>query len=188
MEPFSLIALILYATLFGACMKIADLLDEHGLKWFPGDKLLFGILWGLFGILLIWSRQDIANIFLARILVYIPRKRLDYFNHALAAVMIIVTFLWKTTLTPGYFHPLLFIIFFGIFFIFGTLRDYQGNKENKKNALFVINEFALYHIIATLVYSIIIKDFTPFLVATTAQLSYNLIKYSFYMKGWTQEL
>lgn len=183
MEPFSLSALLIYATLLGATMKIADLLDEHGLKWFPGDKLLFGILWGFFGILLILARADIANILLARILVYIPRKRLDYFNHTMAALMIIITFLWKAS-----FIPQLFFIFFSIFLIFGFLRDYYGNHRKKKDILFAINEPGLYYIVATLIYSIIAKDYTTFLVFTLMQLSYNFIKYGFYHAGWSKEV
>lgn len=183
MDPFSLIALVIYAILLGATMKIADLLDEHGLKWFPGDKMLFGLFWGFFGILLILARSDIANILLARILVYIPRKRLDYLNHALAAVMIVIAFVWKAA-----FLPKIFFIFFLVFLAFGFLRDYYGNHRKKDDLFFAINEPGLYYIFATLIYSIIVKDYTAFFVFTLMQLSYNAIKYGFYYAGWSKEI
>lgn len=183
MDIFSLPALLGYAIALGATMKIADLLDEHGLKWFPGDKMLFGILWGFFGILLILSRADIANILLARILAYIPRKRLDYFNHALAAIVIIIAFLWKSS-----FSPIVFFSFFAIFLIFGYIRDYYGNHRQKKDILFAINEPGFYYIVATLIYSFLVREYTAFFAFTLMQLSYNFIKYGFYHAGWSKEI
>ena len=48
-DLFSLPIILIFAALYGITMKIADLLDEHGLKWFKGSAIIFGILWGLFG-------------------------------------------------------------------------------------------------------------------------------------------
>jgi hypothetical protein len=186
MELFSLSAIVIYAAIFGITMKIADLLDEHGLKWFYGDKILFGLMWGFFGILLVWGRADVANILFARILVYIPRKSLDYMNHALAAVMIIVAFAWKAS-NEAIFNPSVFFIFFFVFLVFGSLRDYFGKKKDNKVWLWV-NELALYHIFATLIYSIVVRDYSVFLIFTVMQMSYNIVKYGFYYAGWCKEL
>ncbi|MFT4311377.1 MAG: hypothetical protein ACMXX7_02015 [Candidatus Woesearchaeota archaeon] len=38
--------LLINSFLFGFFTKLADLLDEHGLKMFKGADILFGILWG----------------------------------------------------------------------------------------------------------------------------------------------
>ncbi len=183
MDLFSLPALAIYAFFLGVTMKIADLLDEHGLKWFPGDKLLFGFLWGFFGVLLVLSRIDIANILLARILAYIPRKRLDYFNHVLAAVMIFIAFAWKFP-----FNQLIFLSFFFTFLVFGFLRDYYGNHRGKKDFLYAVNEPGLYYLVATLIYGIVVRDYAAFLVFTVMQLSYNAVKYGFYYAGWSREI
>ena len=44
-DLFSPFFVVIYAILFGITMKIADLLDEHGLKSFKGADILFGFLW-----------------------------------------------------------------------------------------------------------------------------------------------
>src|SRR3989344_9269554 len=97
MDIFSFPLILLYSALFGLTMKIADLFDEHEMRWFKGDALLFGLLWGFFGILLVLSRIDIANVTLAMILAFLVRMRLDYRNHVIASTMIIIAFLWQST-------------------------------------------------------------------------------------------
>ena len=103
---FSIPMIILYALLYGITMKIADLFNEHGLKWFKGSKILFGLLWGAFGALLILSNNTIANIMLAMNLAFIIRNRLDYINHQIAASIIIISFLFSSI-----FNPTLFLVF-----------------------------------------------------------------------------
>ena len=183
MELFSFSLVLLYAIVFGSTMKIADLLDEHGVKLFKGDALLFGLLWGVFGGLLILSRGDVANLLLARILAYLPRNRLDYVNHGIAGVIIILTFIWKAA-----FLPMLFFLFFAIFLGFGFLRDHFGNKRQKKDLLFALQEPAFYYIIPTFFYSLWIGDSLVFLVFALSQVSYNLVKYGFYFAGWSKEV
>ncbi len=78
---FSNPMILLYALLFAITMKVADLFDEHGLKWFKGSTILFGFLWGGFGALLVLSNNTIANIMLAMSLAFLVRNRLDYLNH-----------------------------------------------------------------------------------------------------------
>ncbi len=53
MDLFSLLLVLIFASLYGVTMKVADLLNEHGLKLFRGSAILFGILWGFFGALLV---------------------------------------------------------------------------------------------------------------------------------------
>lgn len=121
---------IIYALLFGTTMKIADLLDEHGLKWFKGSKILFGFLWGIFGGLLILSNPIIANIYLALVLAFILRYRIDYLNHGIAATIMIFVFLLTQIVN---WEVLLF--FFSVFAIFGLATDYFENKKYPKNSL-----------------------------------------------------
>lgn len=179
-ELFSFPLLLVYAFLFGTTMKIADALDEHGLKWFKGAPMLFGVLWGLFGFLLIIANPIIANVLLARILSYLPRVRLDYANHGVAATIIIIGFMYSSV-----FIPTLFVLFFVIFLLFGMMRDYYGKRT--KTLVYKITEPAFHYILFTLVYSIAVKDFTLFWVFTVSQLSYDLVKYGFYHTGLTRE-
>ena len=76
-----------FSCLFAVTMKIADLLDEHGLSFFKGADILFGVLWGIFGALLCLSHTIIANVILAMMMGFVIRKRLDYINHIIAFII-----------------------------------------------------------------------------------------------------
>ena len=175
-----LAVIMVYAVLFGITMKLADLFNEHGLKWFKGDAIIFGFIWGLFGSLLVLSHKDIANVVLAMILAFLIRKRLDYVNHVIAATIIIIVFFWKSS-----FDLDLFILFFGIFAIFGGLRDYLGDVRKKKDWLYKINEPAWYYIVPTAIYGIFTGNWKIFIVFTIYIIFYDLIKYGlFYLKKY----
>ena len=46
---FTDLALVFYALGYGITVKVADLLNEHGLKWFRGSPLLLVTLAGRSG-------------------------------------------------------------------------------------------------------------------------------------------
>lgn len=119
--------LLLLAAAFGFSMKISDLLNEHGLRWFRYDAVVFGLLWGLLGALLVLADDGLANAILAMTLAFIVQLRIDYLNHALGAAMIIIAFLF----TDG-FYPLMFFVFFASFVVFGSLRAYIGDVRKKR--------------------------------------------------------
>ena len=181
---FSNFLIIIYALLFGVTMKIADLLDEHGLKWFKGDAIIFGFLWGIFGSLLILSNNLVANIILAMNIAFIIRNRLDYINHQIAATIIIITFLFSQV-----FQPILFSIFFIIFLIFGSFKDYIDDiltrkQLEKKGLFYYLNELMLYYPIPTLIYCLLYGNWIVFWIFLTYNLSYNIIKIVYKKKGY----
>ena len=179
-DIFSFPLILLYSALFGFTMKTADLFDEHGMRWFKGDAFIFGLLWGFFGILLVFSGIGIANVTLAMILAFLVRMRLDYRNHAIASTMIIIAFLWQST-----FEPTIFSIFFITFVVFGGLRDYLGDIRKKKDWLYKINEPAWYYVIPTAIYGIFSNNWTIFVIFTVYIIFYDLAKYSlFQMKKY----
>lgn len=124
---FSFPMLLIYAILFGSTMKIADLLDEHDLKLFKGSALLFGALWGIFGSLLILGNNLLANFFLAILIHWILRYRIDYLNHGIAASIMLVAFLYNL---PNFAVDwLLFSIIFITYVIHGLINDAVDRKE-----------------------------------------------------------
>ena len=127
---FSIPFVLIYSILFGITMKIADLLNEHKLKWFKGSAILFGFLWGGFGALLILSNLLIANVYLALILAFVLRYRIDYLNHGIAVIIMFLVFL-STQMVD--WNVLLF--FFIIFATFGLLTDYFENRKYPKNII-----------------------------------------------------
>ena len=177
---FSNPMIIFYAILHGITMKIADLLDEHGLKWFRGSAILFGFLWGGFGVLLVSSNNTIANIILAMNIAFIARNRLDYINHQIAASIIIISFLFNATLSP-----ILFLSFYAIFLVFGSLRDYVGDRIKNKNKLqLVYDNVQLYYIIPTFIYCLIYGKWIVFWAFTFHSITYDTTKYIYGKKGY----
>ena len=113
---FSVPILLIYSVLFGVSMKMADLFNEHGFKWFNGDGVLFGILFGVFGGLLITSDPSLTNLWLALLLVNILRFRVDSLNHGIAAIFMFIGFL----IAREHFEWISFLYFFLIFSTFGA--------------------------------------------------------------------
>lgn len=124
---FSTPLLLIYAVLFGTTMKMADLLDEHGLRLFKGSALLFGILWGGFGALMILGNTFVANFFIAMLIHWILRYRIDYLNHGTAASIMLIAFLYNL---PSFtIDWLLFLVIFIGYSAHGLLNDAADRKE-----------------------------------------------------------
>ncbi|MDB5260625.1 MAG: hypothetical protein JWN37_856 [Candidatus Nomurabacteria bacterium] len=165
--------LITLSLLYGSSMKMADLFNEHGVReWFKGAIIMMGILWGLFGALLIISNIYVANLVMAMVLAFIVRMRIDYWNHAIATVIIIITFLFTQTI-----EPTSFITFFLVFSIFGAMKDYFGDKVRDHSFVHIISELAWYYVIPTLIYSYVTGIWEVFIVGTVYIIAYNLVKY-----------
>lgn len=168
---FSDVILILFAAGYGITMKIADLLNEHGLKWFGGSRLLFGILWGAFGAALVAGNDLVANFILAMNLGFLVRNRLDYLNHQLATSIIIVAFLLIAE-----FRPTFFAIFFLIAVIFGSLKDYLDDVLKRHDIIGKLAESGLYYPVPTLIYCLFYGQWVLFGVAASYVVSYNVTK------------
>ncbi|MFH0905398.1 MAG: hypothetical protein V1826_01625 [bacterium] len=170
--------LIIYAALYGTTMKIADLFNEHGMKsWFKGSNIIFGILWGIFGGLLILSNIYVANVLLAMIVAFIFRMRIDYKNHAIATVIIVTTFLLRSEV-----EPLIFLLFLANFIIFGSAKDYFDDVLKSEGILKKISESGWYYVIPTFIYGFFTNQWIVFYVFTTYIIFYDIVKYSLELK------
>ncbi|MDO8660581.1 MAG: hypothetical protein Q7K43_01710, partial [Candidatus Woesearchaeota archaeon] len=138
---------VLWACLYGVTMKIADLLDEHGLHWFKGDKIVFGVLWGGFCSLAIITAPPLGNALLADVLGFLVRMRIDYRNHAIATVMVIVSFIMFST-----FQPVIFFSFLAVFVVLGCIGDEIVDVHNRTDWVLKFFEFSWYYFAAPLVY------------------------------------
>lgn len=165
----------LVAALYGLSMKLADLTNEHGLKWFRGDAWLFGIIWGSAGAYLMLLPQ-VANILLAQIIAYTLRRSLDYWNHRVAAIIMLATFVAHNVNGSSIFDIKIFGLFLVIFTIFGSLRDYVGNRRGIKDWWYHLNELGLYYYIPTFAYSAISGIWSVFIVFAMYRTSYNIVK------------
>ncbi len=155
-------------------MKIADLNNEHGLKSFRGANIIFGLFWGIFGASLVIYDAAIANIILAMNLAFVIRMRLDYFNHSLAASIIIITFFLFREVELSIMLP-----FYCAFVIFGGIKDIRDDVLKERSILGTISESMWYYPISGLAYSVITTDYKVFFVLTAYTASYNITKYYF---------
>ncbi|MFA6551707.1 MAG: hypothetical protein WCV41_04240 [Patescibacteria group bacterium] len=174
-----ILIIVVSAILYGITMKVADLLNEHGLKWFKGSAVFFGVLWGIFGSLLVIGDKNIANIILAMNVAFIIRNRLDFINHQIASTIIIIIFLFFST-----FNPVLFTIFYIIFLIFGSLKDYVGDILKKKSVPATLNEAMLYYPIPTFIYCLIYGNWIIFWTFLLYTISYDYVKYLAKKRGY----
>lgn len=84
-----MVALLSFAT--GVISKTSDLFNDDGLRWFRGASPLSGVLWGISGSLLVLVNQYVAALWLATVMYWFLRQKLDHFNHAFAGVCISAT-------------------------------------------------------------------------------------------------
>ena len=173
--------LIISSAMYGMTMKIADLLDEHGLKWFKGSAMLFGLAWGIFGLIFALTNEVTGTLVLAMNIAFILRGRLDYPNHQLAATIIILGILYN----PSSVIPNLLIVFFLIFLVFGGLKDVIDDTFKLKSRAKVLTESMLYYPIPTFLLCYFFGyDWTTFWGFLTAVFFYNTTKLIFGNKGY----
>ena len=161
-------------------MKIADLLNEHGLKWFKFSNIFFGFLWGIFGVLVVfYGNMVISSAMLAMNIAFLVRNRLDYLNHQIASSIIIIGGIsFGKILIPE------FLIFYLIFLVFGFLKDYVDDVLHWTGLFSKINELMLYYPIPTFFYSLFYGNWSLFFVFTTYTIFYDLTKYFARKKGY----
>jgi len=157
-------------------MKIADCFNEHKLDLFKGklDNLIFGILFGIFGGLLILSNPYLTNLWLALLLVNVLRFRIDYFNHGIAGTIMFLCFFWAM----GNFNWNYFLFFFVPFAFFGVIMDVvipSCKKPNKviKNIL----ETRFFYFLVAFIFSAYYNQWIVFFSMAIFQLSYNITKH-----------
>lgn len=160
-------------------MKLADLLDEHGLHLFKGDALIFGILWGMFGALLVSINLPLANILLAMNLAFLLRGSLDYINHRVAATIIFITFALTSSIDIR-----LFAISLAVFTLAGILEDKSQIISKKNRSTGMIFDVMLYYPLLGVWYGITSQDWTVFFSMTIFTSVYIITKYSAKVKGY----
>lgn len=162
--------IMLYAILLGITMKIADLLDEHGLKLFKGADILYGVLWGVFGSLLILSNNYLAIFMVVMLINFTLRYRLDYLNHGIAASIMWLVFLWNLP-----YFKMDWFLFLGnlvLFVICGLLND-AADKNIFRGNFAKIFELNLHYFYIPLIFVLIDLKFWPILAAS----SFYIISY-----------
>jgi hypothetical protein len=123
------LALGLAAYLFGASLKVSDLLQEHGYRWFRGAAIAAGAFATALLLALLWRADALHRVFwLAVLLHWILRGRIDGVNHGLpTAGGLIALSVWAPLLIVR--QPSQFLYFFVPLTMLGLLHDrYQYGR------------------------------------------------------------
>lgn len=156
-------------------MKIADNLNEHGLKLFKGANFLFGVLWGIFGAFLILQNNLLANLWIAALFGWILRAKIDHLNHGIATSIILLAFLFS--LKDFQFIPSLFITFFAGMVIIGVVHDYLTYSKKTSKLFSEYVHSLLYFTALSLIYSIITNEWVIFTSFFAFIISYEATRF-----------
>jgi hypothetical protein len=168
------IIVIILSILFAATMKVADNLNEHGLKLFKGSNIIFGILWGSFGSLLILHDYTLTNLWLAVLFGWILRAKVDRINHGIASAIILVTFIFN--LNKFVFKEDLFLIFFIGMVIIGLAHDYLHLQKIVNQRFSEYFHSTVYYTALPIIYSVVTGQWIIFASMFSFVISYELVR------------
>lgn len=173
---FSFISLALAASFLGGIAKYADLLNEHGVTpQFNEPPILSGLLWGISGIAIMLISPVAGLTYVAHVLYWFLRVKLEYPNHAIAGVMILLS----SFLLQPYFYASHSLELFGVFLgytITGYIHTYL--KKNKPSCrAFLRLRFRIYFV--PLIYSFYLWDFAPFISTCFGMLACEIVTHYF---------
>ncbi|MEK7340483.1 MAG: hypothetical protein WBD50_01585 [Candidatus Rhabdochlamydia sp.] len=156
------IILAICSFLLGITAKYADLVNEHGLKeHFKGAGILSGYIWGLAGIGILFLSPLSGLTYVAHVLYWFWRVKLEYPNHALAGViMLLSAFFFRGQFLQEYRWDLVAI--FLAYLISGYIHTYFKEKY-PASAPFWRLRFRIY--IIPSIYAIYVKSWDP-IIAT----------------------
>jgi hypothetical protein len=156
-----MIRTILLSVLLAISLKITDNINEHDLRLFKGSKIISGFFWGIFGSLLIMENNILSNLWLAILLGWILRGKIDNLGHGIGCSLIFITFIFN--LKNFQIEEEIFLIFFAGMVASGLVHDFL-NKTKKINKLFSeLLHSTIYFVTLPLIYSIITQQFIIFI-------------------------
>ena len=103
------------AILFWFTQKIADWHNEHWLNWFKWAWILFWIIWGTIWFFLMQVNEIIMVSYLAILLYWIYKLKIDYTNHAISIIIILFWVFLAWFEVYNYYYVLVLLIWYVIF-------------------------------------------------------------------------
>ena len=148
---------------FGSLLKVSDLLQEHGFRWFRGSSIVVGAVATalcLAGIVL--GGPALQIFWLAVVLHWVLRGRIDGVNHGLMAIAVLLLVSRAVPLGEA-LAP--FVYFFALLSVLGLIHDYlQYTAVDPPRAIawFFANQHLYWYLIA-LGYAVVFRWDLPFL-------------------------
>lgn len=171
--------------LLAVTMKIADMIDEHGLFMFKHADAVFGILWGICGGFLVLIDSVTASAMMAMMIGYVIRGRLDKANHIIAFCIVIFTYFYKADVDR--FTLLMFTV---PFTVLGKIKDLKYLKKSNKLSKAVETIYIyvpLIYAVPTLVYSAVTGSWAVFAAMFMFDFTYNIVRILAKRKEWYVE-
>lgn len=122
------VVVIVNAFLTGVFTKLADIANDDDFKISRGMNLFLGVLWGVFGVLVVLGNSDLAAFYFGILLSWIQRQKLDNYSHGIGGSLILAAIF--------YVHPvsmvqvIIIAVTFILFTVFGLLSRYKIIGKN----------------------------------------------------------
>lgn len=170
----STITLVLCSFMLGAVAKYADLFNDNGLKEpFPGASYLSGVVWGICGMGIVWLSPASGLVYIAHVLYWFQRVKLDAENHSIAGIMIIFSgILMHSNFLLDNKWDLL-----ALFLAFSSTGYLHSYLKNNCQGLRIFLRLRLRIYLIPLAYSIFISDYWPFMNTCIGMLGTELVTY-----------
>jgi hypothetical protein len=144
-----MIEVIILSLLFGVNQKLADSVNEHGTVLFRGANIVFGIIFGTIGAILISINTVFMEFYLGLVLYWLVAGKLDFFNHQLSSALMIIIALTSFNKFNVNVLNLLFVIF--AFIILKLGKDWLRHNCSPINSLI---DKKIHHLIVAIVFGI----------------------------------
>lgn len=120
--------IVLLGFIFGIFAKYADLVNEHGLnEHFQGAGILSGFIWGGAGVGLLVVSPLAGITYIAHVLYWFLKVKLEFYNHAIAGVMILLFgFVYRGDFI--FDHRWDLVALFAGYLLTGVVQSYFKNK------------------------------------------------------------
>lgn len=170
------VIILLNAFLTGIFTKFADIANDDGFKVSKAFNIFLGILWGVFGSLVVIGNPDIAAFYLGILLSWIHRFKLDNYSHGIGGSIIIATIF--------YVHPnsnLQIIITLGTLILFTTFGLLSRHRIWGKN---IFTNYNIYSFIFLAILGIYFQNVWLVFFASLA----NVVGYHAVKNWWKSKL
>ncbi len=169
------VSIMIFAFITGIFTKLADIGVDKDAKIPRSHQILFGVLWGAFGALVVFGNSLMAAFYFGILLSWIVRYKLDYYNHGIGGAIILVA-IWLT-LPKETLHIIILAGTFVLFTVFGLL-----SRELNARLGFV-QEYNLYSFLFLAILFIFYPSvWIVFVASLTNVLGYHYIKKKFKKK------
>ena len=174
---FLAIPIVIYINAFltGIFTKFADIANDDGFEVGKGINIFMGVLWGVFGSLVVFGSAYVAAFYLGILLSWIFRFKLDNYSHGIGGTIVLLAIFFV--------HPvsLLQLVIAVATFLLFTLFGLLSRHKIINKGFFV--EYNLY----SFLFLIILAFYYPAVwVVVWASLS-NVVGYHGVKKWWARE-